>query len=166
MPREAGLTKGEGHPYLLRALRLVPPPMDGWHRMKTRDDIENYLIGLDLPFERVGDGMWLVYDEVDHIENLVLYLSGPVISLRVKLFELPPEPTPALYRKLLELNSSDMVHGAYAIEDDAVVIVAAHELENLDPNELRATIESIGLAISGHHQLLGAYLQSSSPAGA
>lgn len=122
--------------------------------MQTTELIENHLISLELPFERVEESMWVVYDESDHLENLVLYVSGSVLGFRVKLMDLPATAGDAFFRTLLELNASEMVHAAYGIEENAVVIVNTLEIENLDLNELRSTIESIGLAISTHRQIL------------
>lgn len=38
--------------------------------MITNDKIEEYLIGIELPFELVEEGMWLIHDELDYIEIL------------------------------------------------------------------------------------------------
>lgn len=124
------------------------------YKMQATERVENHLISLEVPFERVDDSMWVIYDESDNVENLVLYISGTVLSFRIKLMDLPETPSIELYRTLLELNAAEMVHAAYGIEENAVVIVNTLELENLDLNELRSSIESIGLAISTHRELL------------
>jgi hypothetical protein len=51
-----------------------------------------------------------------------------------------------LYRTLLELNATDMVHGAYGIENGELIISDTLELETLDFHELQASLESIELA--------------------
>ena len=126
--------------------------------MRTFEDVETYLLEIGFPFERLDTGIWRVSDEADHLENIVVYITETVINLRVKLFELPSAPSVELLRTLLELNASEMVHGAYGIEGDAVVVVDALELENLDRNELQAAIDSIGLAVRTHHPQLSALL--------
>lgn len=126
--------------------------------MRTNEEIENYFYELEYQFESLDDGMWRVQDEHDDIENLVIYRTGSVLSFRIKLFNIPEEGAHALYRKLLELNASEMVHGAYGIEKDAVIVTAALEVENLDRNELQATIEAIGLALRGHYPTLSKLL--------
>ena len=55
-----------------------------------------------------------------------------------------------LYRTLLELNASDVVHGAYGLEDGELILSDTLELETLDFGELQASVESIQLAASGH----------------
>lgn len=122
--------------------------------MRTRDDIESFLINLEMPFERLDDAMWVVTNETDHDENVVVYLADKVLSFRVKVFDLPEGENRALLQRLLELNATDIVHGAYGLEERAVVLVAALEMENLDENEFQAILDSFGLAISQHHEQL------------
>ena len=55
-----------------------------------------------------------------------------------------------LYRTLLELNASDVVHGAYGIEEGELIMSDTLELETLDFHELRASMESMELAAMGH----------------
>ncbi|MEJ2186143.1 MAG: hypothetical protein P8Z36_09420 [Gemmatimonadota bacterium] len=57
-----------------------------------------------------------------------------------------------LYRKLLELNSTDIVHGSYGLEEGDVVLSDALELETLDFGELRSSYESLVFAASSHLQ--------------
>lgn len=127
--------------------------------MKTKEDIEALFIELELPFERLEDGLWVVVDESDHIDNLVVYTTGTVLNLRVKVVDLPSEPTVPLLRALLELNATDLVHGAYAIENDAIVLVESLEMENLDNNELQAVVEAFGIALTTHYARITAFLQ-------
>lgn len=122
--------------------------------MRTNEDIENFLYELEFPFESLDDEMWRVQDEHDDIENLVLYRTGTVLNFRLKLFDLPTDNTEELFTKLLQLNATDMVHGAYAIEENAVIITGALEIENLDRNELQATVEAFGLALRSHYPIL------------
>ena len=55
-----------------------------------------------------------------------------------------------LFRRLLELNASDLMHAAYAIENSVVVLAAARELDTLDINELEAVFADISMALSEH----------------
>jgi hypothetical protein len=135
-----------------------PHPLRASYAVRTRDDVENFLIELELPFERLDDGLWVVVNEDDHSENVVVYLADRILSFRVKVFDLPLEPAPKLLHRLLELNATDIVHGAYGMEGNSVVLVAALELENLDLNEFQAILDSFGLAISSHHEELTTHL--------
>ena len=66
--------------------------------------------------------------------------------------DLPRADREALYRTLLSLNTAEMVHGAFGLEGDAVVIVHALDLENLDFNEFQAVIDDVSLAIARHYR--------------
>jgi len=128
--------------------------------MKSNEDVENFLIELALPYEQLDEGMWVVVHEADLGENIVVYRADSVITLRMKVFELPASPGAALYRRLLELNATSVVHGAFGVERDAVVLVGALETENLDLNEFQALVDSFSLALSSHHDELRALLSN------
>lgn len=120
--------------------------------MLSNDEIENYLLDVGLPFEALRDGMWVIHDEIDYIDNIVVYHTNPVITFRVKLMEAPKGPARAeVFEKLLVLNATSMVSGAYGLEDDAVVIVDTLQSENLDFNEFQAAIDSLTLAVREHY---------------
>lgn len=122
--------------------------------MRTNDDIEAYLIQLDMAFEEIEEGMWVLHDEYENINNIVIYHTAPVILFRVKLMELPKGNRLELFEKLLILNTTDMVHGAYGIEDDNIVCVDSLQSENLDFNEFQASVEALSMAISTHYPIL------------
>ncbi|RVU48771.1 hypothetical protein EA187_04890 [Lujinxingia sediminis] len=125
--------------------------------MVTNDKIENFIIEHGLPFEQVQEGLWLIHDEIDYIDNIVVYHTPPVITFRVKLMDAPEKATrDALFKRLLELNATSMVAGAYGLEDDAVVIVDTLQSENLDHNEFQATIDALAIAVREHYEELRA----------
>lgn len=122
--------------------------------MITNDQIEEYLIHTELPYEQVQEGMWLIHDENDYIENIVVLHTPPVITFRVKLLELGAlnaDSKLQLFNHLLRLNANDMVAGAYGLEGDSVVIIDSLQSENLDYNEFQASIDSITLSIREHY---------------
>lgn len=137
--------------------------------MTTTDQIEAYLIEAELPFEQVGDGLWLIHDEADYIDNIVLIHNDPVITFRVKLMEAPKDGRLELFQRLLELNATSMVAGAYGLEDEAVVIVDTLQSETLDFQEFQGSIDSIALAMREHYQELRTFApstdQEEAPAG-
>jgi hypothetical protein len=75
-----------------------------------------------------------------------------VVVLRADIRDLPvdDEDQLQLYRRLLELNAVDLVHGAYGLEGSEVILSDTLDLENLDFSEFRASLESIALAITSH----------------
>jgi hypothetical protein len=113
------------------------------------EDVQSYLMKMELAHEEPREGTWLVKG-LDGVENMVITLAGPVVVFRVKIMDVPLHHREELFRTLLELNATEMMHGAYGIEGDAVVISDALQLENLDYNEFAATVDDITLAVASH----------------
>jgi hypothetical protein len=91
--------------------------------MITNDQIEAYLIETGAPFEGVKEGFWLIHDDYDAVDNIVIVHKPPVITFRVKLFDVPAGANQhELFTHLLRLNATDMIAGAYGLEDDAIVL--------------------------------------------
>lgn len=125
--------------------------------MKTNSDIERYLLDMGVNYESPRDGIWVVRD--DNGTNLVVMHAPPVTVFRVKLAPIANDTNPELYRKLLELNASQMVAGGYGIEDGNLVITDTLQSENLDHNEFRESVEGTLLAAGSHFDLLAKYLR-------
>ena len=123
--------------------------------MRARDDIESYLARAEVPYEEVGeDGMWLVRDS-SLGENIAIKVADSLLLFRVKVLELREvDDKAALYEELLNLNASDLVHGAYGISEDAVVLTCTLQIENLDYNELQAVLDDFSLALANHYEKL------------
>ena len=114
---------------------------------------------MELPYEEPREGTWIV-SGMDGVDNLVVTLAGPVLVFRVKMMDIPRGQREELFRTLLELNATEMMHGAYGIEGESIVIMDALQLENLDYNEFAATIDDISLAVASHHGRLAKYREA------
>ncbi|MGD8728527.1 MAG: YbjN domain-containing protein [Gemmatimonadota bacterium] len=119
--------------------------------MVTKEDLESFLIRMDLDYEEVDDGMYLVRGRNAGLP-MVIHYADALLLIRMKLMDLPAssDGRVELYRTLLELNATDLVHGSYGIEDSELIISDTLELETLDFHELQASMESIELAAAGH----------------
>ncbi len=119
--------------------------------MVSKEDLESYLLRMGVEYEEVDENMWLI--KPHETTQVVVNFTPPVVLLRLKVMELPRAQNGILapfYRRLLELNASDIVHGSYGIEENDVVLSDALELEDLDYSELRSSYESMVLAASSH----------------
>jgi hypothetical protein len=128
--------------------------------MENHDNpIDAYLVESGLEYEAIGEGMWIIHDDVDHVENIVVTWSPPIVVFRVKLMEAPRDAASraGLFERLLQLNASGMVSGAYALEDDAIIATETLQAEKLDLNEFQAAIDGLTLAITDHYDTLKAY---------
>ena len=119
--------------------------------MVTREDLESYLIRMDAEFEEVDEGMFLVRPE-NGGAPIVVHHSDPVLLVRMKVMDLPADSDGLgeLYETLLELNASDVIHGAYGIEEGELILSDTLQLGTLDFEELRASLDSVQLAASSH----------------
>ncbi len=121
--------------------------------MTTRDDIESYLIRMDVDYEEIEESMWVIRTPEGSAPVVVDY-SPPLVLLRLKVMDLPADADDSrlagFYRRMLELNAGDIVHGSYGIEAQEVILSDALELEDLDFSELRSSYESMMLAASSH----------------
>ena len=135
--------------------------------MMSKEDLESYLIRLELDIEEVEECLWVIKGAEGHAPVVVNY-APPVVLLRLKVMNLPPIGDDArlasLYRRLLELNATDIVHGSYGIEAQEIVLSDALELETLDFTELRGSYESLTLAASSHLPELMSIVEQSAAA--
>lgn len=128
--------------------------------MRGREDIEGFLDRIDAgqaETTEIDPGTWLV--KTTGGAEVVVQYAPPVVVLRVSIMSLPSEAgrQAELCRQLLEYNARDLVHGAYGLEGDRVVLVDTLELENLDFTEFEASFDSMTLALASHLGALAPY---------
>ena len=122
--------------------------------MVSREDLESYLIRMDLDYEEIDPGMYLVRGR-NHGFPFVVHHDEALLLIRMKLMDMSEtNESRELFRRLLELNASEVVHGAYGIEEDELIISDTLELETLDFHELQASMESLELAAATHMELI------------
>lgn len=126
--------------------------------MVTREDIESFLLRLELPFQELEEGLWVVGDRQEAAAVFVNF-DPPLLLMRVEVMDAPEDDKlrNGLFRELLELNATDMVHGAYGLDDNAIVLTDSLQLEDLDFSEFQASLESIILALRSHFEILSRY---------
>lgn len=116
--------------------------------------LEGYMINLGITFEALDDNAWIVNDAERGLEKVVIVADDPLVIVRVKIMEIPENNREKLFEKLLQLNASDLVHGAYAIEDDHVILVDTLEYSTMDLEEFQASLDSVSLALTQHYSIL------------
>ncbi|MDR2767151.1 MAG: YbjN domain-containing protein [Treponema sp.] len=121
--------------------------------------IEQNLIDLKFNYEEVDGNVWLVNEDERGFENIAVMYNAPLVVFRSVVMEIPAGEAAqfALYKKLLELNVSDLVHGAYGIEDDKVVLIDTLEYDGMDADEFQASLDSFSLALTQHYPLLSVF---------
>ncbi len=125
--------------------------------MRTVDDIRRYLAMSAEPFEEVREGTWVLQLQPQDLQ-LVIRIEPPVLVFRMFVMKRPAKNLEAFYAALLTMNGKDLLHGAFALEGDQVVLVDTLQVENLDLNEFQASIDSFSLAMGQLHQELAKFV--------
>ena len=128
--------------------------MDSATPAKTR--IESYLINLSLTYEEAGNDVWIINDEDKGLANVVVFAEDPLVTIRTKVMTIPSGERAVFFEELLRLNA-DMVYGAYAIDEEDVILVETFELSTLDYEEFQAALDAIGLALAQHYPQLSQF---------
>lgn len=109
--------------------------------------VKEYLLdlGISIVRELPEDDVLVVDNEEAGIKNLVLICSEPILIMEQHLFEMK-EDAGAVFKELLKKNR-EMVHGAFALDDTGTKVIFRDtlQLENLDLNELEASLQSLEL---------------------
>jgi hypothetical protein len=120
------------------------------------DDLEAELNRLDRKFERMGDGTVLVSVGPGR-PPIAMRVAPPVLVLQVTIGSLVKRGAAEqakLFRRLLELNASTLLHSSFGLEGDSIVLAAALELESVDPNEIEAALADMDMALAEHVPVL------------
>ena len=121
--------------------------------MTTTEDIEGYLIQMGVNYEEIAKQTWLIQDDRESLKNIVISLNDPVVVFHVKLMEIPAKcDRIELYETLLSLNTTDMMAGAYGLENNTVVATDTLQSENLDFNEFQASVDALHMCITDHYK--------------
>ncbi len=122
--------------------------------MVTPEEVEGFLARLateGASYTEIEPGLWAVQPGGELDMTVVVHHSPPVVVLRVKVMAIPSNgDADRLYRRLLELNATDLLHGSYGIQQGEIVLTEALELAHLDYEEFQASYESITLSLASH----------------
>ena len=123
------------------------------------EEIKAFLHDMDLAIvsEDEKEELVVVEDEDSGIKNLVIDCEAPILVLEQPILAVS-QPKLELFKRLLQMNR-EMVHGAFVLDENANLILYRDtlQLENLDRNELEASIQSLSLALSEYGTELLAY---------
>ena len=112
--------------------------------------VKSYLHDMEIAIisENIEEELVVVEDEENGIKNLIIDCEEPILVLEQVIMKVPSSPTD-FFKRLLQMNRN-LVHGAFVIDENAEIILFRDtlQLENLDRNELEASIQALSLALS------------------
>ncbi|MFW5711488.1 MAG: YbjN domain-containing protein [bacterium] len=119
--------------------------------------IESYLINLGVTYAELGENTWIINDPDNGLEQVAVAVNEPLVVVRVKVMNVPSRDREEFYLKLLQLNGSDLIHGAYAVVENDVILIDTLNYETMDLEDFQATIDAVSLALTEHYSLLSSY---------
>jgi len=126
--------------------------------------IEQYLIDLMITYQQVGKNLWLLDDEERSLQGVAVMQAEPLVIIRAEVMDVPKGNLLELYTKLLELNASDVIHGAYAIDKNKIILLDTLQYETMDNEDFRATLDSFSMALTEHYPILSKFRDKGSSA--
>ena len=123
------------------------------------DLVKQYLFEMEIPIisEDQAEELVVVDNEDDGIKNLVIDCEEPILVLEQIIMKVPQDPG-NLFKRLLQMNR-ELVHGAFVLDENAELVIFRDtlQLENLDRNELEASIHALSLALAEYSSELLSY---------
>lgn len=117
---------------------------------KKYEEIKGFVLdmGIAITQENEAEELIVVNDEDSGVKDLIIDCEEPIVIIEQLIMKAPASPE-KLFKRLLQMNR-EMIHGAFVLDESGENILFRDtlQLENLDRNELEASIQSLQLAIS------------------
>jgi hypothetical protein len=104
-------------------------------------------LGHEIVQEVPEEELFVIKDEDKGICNMIVDCESPMVEIEQLILEI--EGSASNYKRLLQMNR-DLIHGSFVLDEEGskVLFRDTLELENLDANELEATINALSLALA------------------
>ncbi len=120
--------------------------------------VKSYLneLGLAIVKEVADDDLFVVQDENNGINSLIIDVEDPIVILEQFIMDVPTQGQECFYRRLLQMNRI-LVHGAFVLDAELengeatatrVYFRDTLQLQNLDLNELEGSIKALSLGLA------------------
>ncbi|EPR66527.1 hypothetical protein ADICYQ_4439 [Cyclobacterium qasimii M12-11B] len=109
-------------------------------------------LDVDITRENPEEGILVIQKEDNGIKNLIVGIAPPVLILEQYIFKIKNNNN-SIYKSLLQKNR-DIIHGAFVLDDDGdkVIFRDTLQIENLDLNEIEASLNSLSLLLSEYSE--------------
>ena len=112
--------------------------------------VKEHITDLDyyIQSEDPEEGILIISDEENGIQNLVIDCEDPIVIFEQYLFELK-NPNVDNLTKVLQKNR-EIIHGALVLDESGrkVIFRDTLQVENLDRNEVEGTLNSLAMLMS------------------
>lgn len=124
--------------------------------MNYSDKVKDYLLelGYQISKEIPEEQIFIISNEDNAVNNMVLDCEDNLLVIEQKLVDVAVD-SPELWKLILQANRR-LVYGAYVLDETAKHLIFRDtlELENLDKNELEASLNSLALGLVENIDLL------------
>lgn len=105
-------------------------------------------MGIEIIKEDESNELIILNDEESGIKNMIIDCEDPIVVIE-QLIMKTPTPSGNLFKRLLQMNR-ELIHGAFVLDEsgESILFRDTLQIENLDKNELEASIRSLQLALS------------------
>ncbi|WP_250630761.1 YbjN domain-containing protein [Rhodoflexus caldus] len=114
------------------------------------EKVKQYLqeLGYDIAREDVIDQIYVINAPEDGIQNMIVDCNDPILVIEQYLFDIDSSDAQVL-RALLQKNR-EIIHGAFVLDETGKRLLFRDtlQLENLDLNEVEASINSLKLLMA------------------
>jgi hypothetical protein len=121
--------------------------------------VKDYLLNLEYNIvqEDTAEELFVVENPDGGIANLIIDCEDPILIIEGLLFEVN-EDNVEIFKALL-MKNREIVHGAFTLDETGkkVLFRDTLQLENLDQNELEATLNSLELLLSEYSEQIISY---------
>jgi len=118
--------------------------------------VKEYLLDLEyrIVSEDIAEELFVVEKEEDGISNVIIDCEDSILIIEGLLFEMN-KGSEDIFVSLLKKNR-EVVHGAFVLDDSGKKVIYRDtlQLENLDQNELEASLNSLKLLLSEYSEEL------------
>ena len=117
--------------------------------------VKDYLfeLGYELQNEFPEQEMVVISDRRMGINNLIIDCEYPILVFEQFIFDIKEEKKhdAKMFLRLLQMNR-DLIHGSFVVNDEGTKVIYRDtlQLENLDLNEIKGSIDSLSIAMVEH----------------
>lgn len=116
--------------------------------------VKSYLLKLNfnITYENQRENIIMISNENEGIKNVILGVASPILIIEQHICDLK-KPSEKTFMNLLQKNR-DIIHGAFVLDETGrkVIFRDTLQMENLDINELEASLNSLSLLLSEYSE--------------